>query len=147
VHRTLATILALLPLLACGTDTIASPPPDLTGSWNYTVENLTGEVLQGGSCSFTGITLHLTQSDQAFTGTYSSGSESCTLNGQPHTLVIDAGFITDGTVSDDQVGFTIGAVRNSGTIAAAKMSGTVSGTVTLNGNTGTVTGNWSAVRQ
>ncbi len=146
MQRTLITILALLVLTACGGESMA-PAPDVNGSWSYTVENLTGPVLQGGSCSFTGITLNLTQSDQSFSGSHTSGTETCTVNSQTHTLVIDAGSISDGTLNDGQVTFTLGAVHNSGSLTTSTMAGAVTGTATVDGTTGPISGIWTAVRQ
>ncbi len=135
----------ILTALACGN---ATEPADVTGTWSYHTTNLNSPV----PCNFSLVTLTLTQSGNALTG--SASGDHC-------TGTFENVMILNGSVFGDSVSFDIqlpntGTIsfletHNSGTISGDSMSGDVTVLVVLCGivcccDEFTLSGNWSAVR-
>ena len=135
----------ILTALACGN---ATEPADVTGTWSYHTTNLNSPV----PCNFSLVTLTLTQSGNAFTGS-ASGSHC--------TGTFENEMILNGSIFGDSVSFDIqlpntGAtsfleIQNSGTISGDSMSGDVTVLMVVCGivcccDERTLSGNWSARR-
>lgn len=144
VHRAVLAILTCGVLIACGSSS-APNTPDVSGTWNLTMSDLTGP---GVTCTATGTTLHLTTSRAAFSGTYSGGEYTGTDGCATTTFDVGSGNVVDGNVVRNDVVFEFGSPDNpfSGQLTTAAMSGTVTITAQSTGGPITLTGNWSATR-
>ncbi len=134
----------ILTALACGN---ATEPADVTGTWSYHTTNLDSRV----PCNFSLVTLTLTQSGNALTG--SASGDHC-------TGTFENVMILNGSVLGDSVSFDIQLpsrypisfleTHNSGTISRDSMNGAVTALVSICGiarcDEFTLSGNWSAVR-
>lgn len=140
-------LFALLPVLGCGSKSPTSSsttPTTLTGNWTYSAGSLAS--LSGGySCSATGFTLSLIQSDASLTGSYKEGTIIC--NGT--TLAAGSGGIADGTITSSGVAFDFDTPdwHNQGTSNPSSMSGNATVHLTIAGTSYILTGTWTAARQ
>ena len=137
----------VLPLLAACTDSTA-PDVTLSGLWAYTATNLSGS---GISCSFTGLTLTISQMERTFTGTTNGGTVTCFAAGQSFSDVLGTGVIVNGTVNRSAVAFDFETPdwHHTGKANGASMSGGVTVRLDLGDPYGVLvlTGSWSAARQ
>ena len=136
-------LLTLIPVfLACDST------PDVAGSWGYSATNLSGS---GVSCSVTGTSMVITQSESTFTGTYTGGTFSCSGPGGTLSSTIGSGTVVNGSVTDEGVvSFDLDTQdwRNTGSLSGNSISGTVTVRFDLGTPIGVVTlsGNFSAAR-
>lgn len=143
--------LLLIPLfLACaddgeGDDVVGPSHPYVTGTWSYSMSNLSGG---GISCFESGTTLTLYQSGTTFSGTFSGGVFICDLN---EVFVADGRVINGSVTSDSAVSFDMRTSdwHNSGTVSGNSMSGTATVPLDAGPPVGrvTLTGSFAAVRQ
>ncbi|MEN8376962.1 MAG: hypothetical protein ABFS34_16160, partial [Gemmatimonadota bacterium] len=142
--------LAVLVLMAaaaagCGDDPTGPSTPNVAGAWSYAATNVTAATV---TCSFTNVSLSLTQSGTTFSGTYSGGLLSCSAPGASFSEPIGGGPVASGTINGTSVTFDMDSSdwRNTGTISGNSMSGTVNVRVVVEGVPIVLTGNFSAAR-
>jgi len=145
--------LLLIPLfLACaddgdgeGDDVVGPSLPRVTGTWSYSMSNLSGG---GISCFESGTTLNLYQHGTTFTGSFSGGVFICGLDA---VFVADGRVINGSITSDSAVSFDMrtDGWHNSGTLSGDSMSGTATVPLDAGPPVGrvTLTGTFAAVRQ
>lgn len=140
-------ILALVLAAACGGDSSTAVNTNVTGTWAYTVSNVS---TTGVSCSLSNVRLTLTQTGSTFTGSASAGGVlTCSGFTGSSTTQLGGDVVANGTISGSNISFDIGTsdFHNAGTING----NSINGTVTLHINTGTqsltATGSFTAVRQ
>ena len=153
-----AIVVAIVPLagmIACQDTSpkLANVPTlaNVTGTWSYSTTNVSDSLW---SCNLSLLTLTLTQSGNAFTGS-ASGEQSC--GGRFDNVVILNGSVLGDSVSFDiqmprTTGISILEINSSGTISGNSMSGDVTVLVSFCGivcccEERTLSGNWSAVRR
>ncbi len=134
----------VLVLVACGGDS-SGPGTNLTGSWLYSVSNLT---TGGLTCASSGTTLSITQTGNTFSGSYSGGTLTCTTASGTTSVLIGTGTVVSGSLSGNTVSFNLDTSdwHNVGTLSGGSMSGTVTVLLTLNGTNYTLTGHFGAAR-
>lgn len=140
----LAMVVALFTLNACGGDSTGPKTPKVDGTWSLTLTNMSGS---GVSCNWSGATMTLAQNGTNFSGSYSGGTLTCTSGGESASGSVGSGAVINGTVSGNSVSFQLDSpdMPLTGTITDRSMSGTgilrydfgePYGVVTLNGNWG-----------
>jgi hypothetical protein len=136
--------LAITFLAACGGDT-SGPGNNVTGSWLYSVSNLTSGSL---TCSSSGTTLSITQSSSSFSGSYAGGTLTCLTPSGSSSVAIGGGAVVSGSISGSNVSFDLdtGDWHNTGTINGGSMSGTVTVQLVISGTTYVLSGNFGAAR-
>ena len=144
-----AIVVAIVPLAGMIACQDASPKlANVTGTWSYHTTNFLNSPVP---CNFSLVTLTLTQSGNAFTG--SASGDHC-------AGTFENVMILNGSVFGDSVSFDIRLpstyptsfleTHNSGTISGDSMNGAVTALVSVCGiarcDEFTLSGSWSAVR-
>src|SRR5512141_2131572 len=96
--RRLAVFTLAAMLCACS-DSTGPKDANVSGSWTYSVSNLSGA---GLSCNASGTTVTISQTGSTFTGSYSGGTLSCGSSGN---VDVGSGTVANGTVSNNTVTF------------------------------------------
>lgn len=119
---------------------------DVTGTWSYTVTNLTGAV--NFSCSITGATLSLVQTGDTLTGSVSGGVVSCLTPNGVANVPLSGGAITNSGINGNtlQINFGNPNIKSVGSVSGNSIFGQVAVRGIL-GNMAQLTGNFSAARQ
>jgi hypothetical protein len=133
-------------LIGCGDSSGPPAPVNVTGGWSFSVKDLTTTGL-GFSCSVAG-TMQLTQSGDAFTGTYHMASFVCSNGFSAGSG--DGNVVAGEVFAGDSVHFHFDAeeLDQHGIVTDSRttMAGRSTWTTTDGSNTVTLTGSWSARR-
>ena len=145
MHKSLAVV-ALWVLAGCGGDSTGPSSASLTGTWMYNATNISGS---GISCSFSSVTIAITQAGSSFVGTSSGGTFSCTAAGMTSGSPLGTATIANGKIDGSAVEFDFDTqdIHNAGTLSGNSMSGTVTVRADVGGPIITLTGSFSAVKQ
>jgi hypothetical protein len=118
---------------------VQSESGDVSGQWRYNAPNVAGG---GLSCSISGVTINLTQTQSTFSGTVIGGHLRCLDGSQAvidNPLADDV--IANGRINGSSISFDIGSpdVHHAGTVAGNSITGQLtiradSGAVPLIGN-------------
>lgn len=122
---------------------------DLSGSWTYNSPNLVGTLTGSAvTCSVSGMTLSLTQTGTAFSGTAAGGTFTCFDGSTPRSQPI-AAVVANGQIDGKTVRFDFNAPnwRHTGTVSGSAMSGSVTLVLEDLVATVTLTGQWSSARR
>lgn len=134
---------------ACGSDsTSTSGPPDISGNWS--ISSTLANTQIPATCTLTGTT-NIVQTGSTFTGTNTSGSQTCIVAGQSSTNSIVGGTAT-GTISGSNVTITTSGgspCTFTGTLTGSppnKASGSANCPVQFGTTTTALTGTWQITR-
>lgn len=147
----LFVLLATIGSVACGGDSMTglAGGASLTGSWTYAAPNMTGTI-QGLTvvCSFSNVPLSITQTGQAFTGSTSGGSFSCSIGGQSDGGTFGSRIIVNGEVDGTGVEFDFDSPdwHHTGQVNGNSMTGQVTSILELSTGSVVLRGGWSAAR-
>jgi hypothetical protein len=148
VVASLTLAASLFFLGACGSDSTGPEMPAVDGAWSLSLTNMSGS---GISCSWSGITMTLTQSGTTFSGSYSGGAYTCTGGGESVSGNVGSGSVINGSIHGDNVTFQLDSPDTplGGTISGASMSGTATMRYDLGSPYGVITlsGNWGAAKK
>lgn len=144
--RAVLSVAMAMGLGACGSAT-APGGISIGGSWSVTVTNLSG----GGHVCNGSFTTDFAQSFGTFNGSYGNNNITCTTNGGSVAIGPASGTVTDGTVSGQQISYTLNnaPINFTGSVNVSHMSGAVSWTKDFGDGNGPVTlsGSWTAQKK
>jgi len=144
----IAVAVSLFAFVACDDDDGMAPSDvDVSGTWTYAAEGLTGG---GLTCSFTAVQATITQTGASFTGSTQGGSWLCQSALGSLGDDLDPQTVAAGTVAGNDVSFRIDGLltmEHVGTVSGNTMSGTVTATGTVEpAGAVSLAGSWTATR-
>ena len=136
--RSLLMVLVPLAVASCSHDATSSQT--ISGDWTVSL-SIHGS---GLTCS-AGYKMHITESSPTFTGTYDSGSISCTPGGGASGIY---GPITNGTINGNAIEYNVdnSDLHQVGTVSGSSMSGTANWNFVSGGSSVLLVGTWTATR-
>ena len=136
--RSVLMVLVPLAVASCSHDVTGSQA--ISGTWSVSLSMHGG----GETCS-AGYQMHISESSPTFTGTYDSGSISCSGGGSNSGIY---GPITNGTINGNAIEYNVdnSDLHQVGTVNGNTMSGTANWNFVSGGSSVLLVGTWTATR-